>query len=538
MNTNLLGIYTLSYTSCDYSGNCVTKTRTVFVIDTIAPVISLNGADTVKALLGSTYIDSGATVSDNYWIHTVLKDSTNLNINKTGIYYYTYYGTDSSGNKAIPVSRIVIVYPKGVSASFTVADTVCIHNPASFVNTSKSASCGTINSWLWAFGDGSTDTAQSPSHTYLSAGAYIVKLIISSSGGCTDSIVKNIFADSTCVWPGDANNDKVADTNDVLQIGIAYGEKGAKRANASTNWEGQYCANWAKNFSNGANHKHADCNGDGVVDSNDVKVVHFNYGDTHMKTGANNTGSPSDPPFSISYLNASYNPGDTVTGFISLGTKANAMINIYGLETSFDFDPAYVDTNTLKINFYKSWFGTPGSDLIGFSYPEYAGGKVLLAITRINHVNQSGYGTIGTVNFIIPQNAPGNKSVKAGFGPSKIISFDETILPVFLPADTFAVNTTTEIQSIGNMHINLMVAPNPFASAIIISYSLGKSQNVQLTVTDITGKQIAILADENQNAGQHTYSLDAAKYNMPAGIYFLRIIAGNDATETKIVRVK
>ncbi|MBT7827719.1 MAG: T9SS type B sorting domain-containing protein [Bacteroidetes bacterium] len=44
-------------------------------------------------------------------------------------------------------------------------------------------------SWLWDFGDGSTDTVQNPAHVYTETGKYTIKLIY-SNGFCTDTIEK------------------------------------------------------------------------------------------------------------------------------------------------------------------------------------------------------------------------------------------------------------------------------------------------------------------------------------------------------------
>jgi len=49
----------------------------------------------------------------------------------------------------------------------------------------------TVTSWLWKFGDGSTDNTQNPMHTYSQFGSYTVWLIASSSAGI-DSISKTI----------------------------------------------------------------------------------------------------------------------------------------------------------------------------------------------------------------------------------------------------------------------------------------------------------------------------------------------------------
>lgn len=46
----------------------------------------------------------------------------------------------------------------------------------------------TLVSYQWIFGDGGTSTLPNPSHTYTTPGTYSVKLIFTTSGGCTDSV--------------------------------------------------------------------------------------------------------------------------------------------------------------------------------------------------------------------------------------------------------------------------------------------------------------------------------------------------------------
>jgi len=48
-------------------------------------------------------------------------------------------------------------------------------------------------SWQWNFGDGGTSTTQNPSHTYSTAGQYDVTLIVASTLGCADTIVKKKY---------------------------------------------------------------------------------------------------------------------------------------------------------------------------------------------------------------------------------------------------------------------------------------------------------------------------------------------------------
>lgn len=52
--------------------------------------------------------------------------------------------------------------------------------------TFTDTSSGGVTSWLWNFGDGSTDTTQNPVHTYAGNGTYTITLIV-SNGNCTNT---------------------------------------------------------------------------------------------------------------------------------------------------------------------------------------------------------------------------------------------------------------------------------------------------------------------------------------------------------------
>lgn len=64
---------------------------------------------------------------------------------------------------------------------------------ASFTDLSQYAT-----SWLWDFGDGTTSTAQNPSHTYLDDGGYTVTLTASNIYGSTQKID---LVNATCINP-------------------------------------------------------------------------------------------------------------------------------------------------------------------------------------------------------------------------------------------------------------------------------------------------------------------------------------------------
>ena len=86
-----------------------------------------------------------------------------------------------------------------IRALFNVQDTNCLNTGVNFMNNSKaSASCGIITNWLWAFGDGNTDTVQNPIHIYTKPGGYTAILKIMTAKGCTDSFFRQVYIDSPC----------------------------------------------------------------------------------------------------------------------------------------------------------------------------------------------------------------------------------------------------------------------------------------------------------------------------------------------------
>ena len=113
VDTAVLGSYSVTYDVSDSSGNdAVQVTRTVDVVDTTVPVITLVGADPQVIEVGSAYVELGATAADNYdgdITASIVIDATAVNTAVLGSYSVTYDVTDSSGNDAVQVTRTVDV---------------------------------------------------------------------------------------------------------------------------------------------------------------------------------------------------------------------------------------------------------------------------------------------------------------------------------------------------------------------------------------------------------------------------------------------
>lgn len=110
VDVNSVGSYIVTYTVLDSSNNVAKTTRTVNVIDRVAPVITLLGENPLELNIGDIYIESGATAFDD--ADGDLTDSIliagEVDIDNPAEYIVTYSVEDNSGNKAIK-ERVVNV---------------------------------------------------------------------------------------------------------------------------------------------------------------------------------------------------------------------------------------------------------------------------------------------------------------------------------------------------------------------------------------------------------------------------------------------
>jgi hypothetical protein len=78
--------------------------------------------------------------------------------------------------------------------------------------------------------------------------------------------------------------------------------------------------------------------------------------------------------------------------------------------------------------------------------------------------------------------------------------------------------------------------PNPFNPSTVISYSLPSASNVKLIVYNTIGQTVNVLENGYKNAGN--YSIQFNGGNLPGGIYFYRLEAGQFSQVKKMMLVK
>jgi hypothetical protein len=82
----------------------------------------------------------------------------------------------------------------------------------------------------------------------------------------------------------------------------------------------------------------------------------------------------------------------------------------------------------------------------------------------------------------------------------------------------------------------LSAFPNPFNPQTTLAFSLPQTTRVELDVFDLTGRTVAVLQDGIMAAGEHRLSFDGN--DLPSGLYFARVRAGETVVTRKLVLLK
>lgn len=355
-------------------------------------------------------------------------------------------------------------------------------------------------------------------------------LVVEDTNSCSDEdSIYVTFED--CVWPGDADNDGVANNNDLLSIGLGFGTLGPSRANASNLWIGQTSTDWNDTLPSGINMKYPDCNGDGIVNDNDTLAINLNYGQTHNKTFETSGGGTL---LSIELTQDTVPAGDTAYFNVMLGDSANPADSVYGLAFTFNYDSTLVDSGTVFVQWDNCWLGQKGVNLLTMSRDFHVVGQTDLAAARTDQVDTTGRGRLCTIGFVTIDNVSGKdlaaKALQVSLNKVKLINSKGLELDHFEEGDSIVVfddGTSRPVPPAENM---VDIYPNP--SNGIYRVTSTDLPITGITLIDLTGKAVA----HTQYASKQEVQLDAT--SLSQGIYTLEIELGSTRVRQKVVLLR
>src|SRR5439155_6042842 len=109
VNPNATGIYTISYSATDPSGNAGTNTRTVYVVDTTLPVVTVLGANPLTNECHTASVDPGATANDSCAGPLPMVTNITFTTISPSVYTIGYSATDPSGNAGTNTRTVYVV---------------------------------------------------------------------------------------------------------------------------------------------------------------------------------------------------------------------------------------------------------------------------------------------------------------------------------------------------------------------------------------------------------------------------------------------
>ena len=218
------GTYTVTLTATDDLGVSTQATATVKVdapptaaFSASATTASPASPGTAVSFNASASSDSVGTITDYSWNFGDGSPVDDAGTTPTAAHTYATRGnytvtltvTNDDGQTGTAMQTVTVDDPPTVSVTPS-ATVTTPSSPVSFASTASSPDAGTggsISTYHWNFGDGTSAAVQNPSHTYTSPGAYTVTLTVTDDLGVSSSASTTITVDAvpTVTFTASAN---------------------------------------------------------------------------------------------------------------------------------------------------------------------------------------------------------------------------------------------------------------------------------------------------------------------------------------------
>lgn len=330
-------------------------------------------------------------------------------------------------------------------------------------------------------------------------------------------------ASADLVFPGDANHDGRVNGLDLFPIGLKYSFNTIARFTQNTDWIGQHSFNMGINIQ-GVDVKHADCNGDGQINTIDMEAISKNYTYIHNSDKSSSaTDSDCDYPLSFSFTSSLYQ-NSTAQINIKLGDASDIVYDVYGVSFTVYYDNTYVVPNTMHTEPISTWFGTQDVNFIQTDVDNYTAGSIEISLVGVDLLNRTGGGDIVTLawtieDWIMPIAQP-FENMNLRIDDITIINYNEDVLDACgVDTNVLIYEEIVSIKTIDNDIINIY--PNPTKLVLNID-------------TDIDIDVIELFSLEGKKVlNSLKKTIDVSKISR--GVYFIKLYTNEGVYVDKIV---
>mgnify|MGYP002883952957 CR=1 FL=1 len=207
---------------------------------------------------------------------------------------------------------------------------------------------------------------------------------------------------------------------------------------------------------------------------------------------------------------------NTEPGMISIDLDAITMM--HGIQFDLLFDSNEVAFDNAEI--------TTSSQSIMFETREIEEGVI-----RGIAFSLAGDNVDGSLDFSFSPIAGFVGSTNIEFSDAVLADADGQSIPVTL--GSYDMNFSNGLPASTALN---SIYPNPFNPSTTVSYSIDTDSFVSISVFDASGREIAELVNGDQIAGYHDVVWNAS--SSASGVYFLKMVSGNDVFTNKLMLVK
>lgn len=334
------------------------------------------------------------------------------------------------------------------------------------------------------------------------------------------------LCDCSCIWPGDANANGKVEISDIAQIAMSFGEQGTERMKGLA-WFPKNTQDWSSEVM-GINSKHADINGDGMVDYSDFKFWNLYEGLVNSCHTPTPDYCEEGPDVYIKMMKE-----DSALEAQKVYLADIILKNISSLVgVSFDvkFDRRIWNYSTVTTNPWKNpdtdWFFEQGRQPVSESNPF---SYVVMNTEKLNReLKQDSDNNMLTINFItnsLPDTYhQSNATIKicnftVYYEDGVTEKLPTQTLTYRLPDDVVITNTKEEENNV------IQIIPNPTVGLIQVT---GLGQTSSALLVDLHGKPVM---EKIINEGDF---MDISA--LPVGLYFLQIKDGDQLWSKRVIK--
>jgi hypothetical protein len=333
------------------------------------------------------------------------------------------------------------------------------------------------------------------------------------------------------MFPGDTNNDGIANYYDILPIGLAYNSAGPPREIPNIDWMPQEFFQWGQILPfSGVEYGFIDCDGNGIIDSLDVEAIAFNY--DQMQLEANPPPMPYELPdtlftTNIPELSISFNVDtvmvmDTFFAEIIINYPGPGDIEpALGIAFGLEYDAELVK-DSLTVIFPDTiaddlMFISAASNFLSF-YRLPQEGRIEMGAAGRGQNAINGPRVLAKVRFVVEDVIIRSVEREFAFTFTDIllINVNEQVLEIGTFSDTIIlIDTSSVLVEEVVLHDEIQVYPNPASDYITIES--GDFNLKDVLIYNRLGQVVFSRKITNQNR------IHIKIENLPHGIYFAKI---------------